>query len=62
MKDSLDVLMVIGYYSNTLTTSHRKGAGLGLCKAGLTSQVLNIHPQQYLSKSEAKPLLSIIMP
>lgn len=56
MKDSLDVLMVIDYYSNTLTTSYRKGAGLGPCKAGLTTQVLKIYPQWYLSKSEAKTL------
>lgn len=49
--------MDIGYYSSTLTTSYRKGAGLGPCKAGITTQVLKIYLQYYLSKSEAKPQL-----
>lgn len=51
--DSLDVLMAIGYYSNTPTTSYRKGAGLDPCKAKKKIPCL----ARYLAKSEAKPLL-----
>lgn len=62
MKDSLRVLMVTRYYSNTAAPSYRKdstllGAGLGLCKAGCTAQVLKIYLQQHLSWGWEKTLL-----